>query len=111
MLKSKLALTAATIISAMSLSGNALAATNCAGTVQLALKWDTKCDGKLAYNLNDGSEKFFCTRDNTEAALVLTAQASGADLLVRLSDTNLTNCNQNTLQYTTPTYVIVTSAS
>ena len=48
MLKSKLALTAATIISAMSLSGNALAATNCAGTVKLALKWDTKCDGKLA---------------------------------------------------------------
>lgn len=113
MLKSKLALTAATLLSAMSLTGNALAATNCAGTVKFSLKWAEKCDGRLAYSLNDGTNpnRFFCTRDNTEAALVLTAQASGADLLIRLADSSLTSCNQNTQEYTTPVYVIVTSPS
>ncbi|GAA6138656.1 hypothetical protein NBRC116583_24030 [Arenicella sp. 4NH20-0111] len=109
MLKRKLVVSAATVMSALALSGNAFAAANCAGTVKFSLKWDIRCDGKLAYNLNDGSEKFFCARDNTEAALVLTAQASGADLLVRLADSSLSTCSQNTADYTTPTYVIVTS--
>jgi hypothetical protein len=109
MLKRKLALMAVTLISAASLSGNALALANCAGTVKFSLKWDTQCNGALAYSLNDGSSRFFCVRDNTEAALVLTAQASGADLIVRLADSNLTSCAQNSVEYTTPTYVIVTS--
>lgn len=111
MLKRKLALSAAAILSAMSISGNAFATTNCAGTVKFALKWDTFCDGNLAFSLNDGTNpnRFFCTRDNTEAALILTAQASGADILIRLADTSLTTCAQNTVEYTTPQYIIVTS--
>ncbi len=109
MLKRKLIVSLAAVVSALSLTGNAFAAANCAGTVKVALKWDTQCDGKLAYQLNDGTERFFCVRDNTEAALVLTAQASGADLIVRLADSSLTSCSQNTTHYTTPTYVVVTS--
>lgn len=94
-----------------SVASNAFAQANCAGTVKFVLRWDIRCDGNLAFNLNDGSEKFFCTRDNTDAAIVLTAQASGADLLVRLADSSLNVCSANTEQYTTPAYVIVTSAS
>ena len=88
---------------------NVYAAANCAGKVKLVLKFPTQCGGKLAFNMADGSEFFYCTQDNTEAALVLTAQASGAEMIIRLANSNLTLCSQNTTQYTTPRYMIVTS--
>lgn len=84
---------------------SAQAATNCAGKVKFILKWNAQCDGNIAYQLEDGSEKFLCTSDKVDAAMVLTAQASGATVIARLSDSSLTSCTQNAVQYTTPTYI------
>jgi hypothetical protein len=110
MKKSKLAVIFIALLSASLLSVSAQAATNCAGKVSLVLKWDAQCAGQVAFILADGSEKWFCTRDKTDTAIVLTAQASGADLLARLADSSLTACSQNPDHYTTPAYIIVTSA-
>lgn len=106
----KAALIATIALVLLSSISTAHAAANCSGTVKFALKFPTQCEGRLAFSLNDGAEKFFCTQDNTEVALVLTAQASGAEMLIRLADSSLTACTQNTVQYTTPRYMIVTSA-
>jgi hypothetical protein len=107
---SKLAVIVVALLSASLFSVSAQAAANCAGKVKFVLKWDDKCAGQVAYMLKDGTEKFFCTKDKTDTAIVLTAQASGADLLARLADSSLTACSQNPDHYTTPAYIIVTSA-
>lgn len=106
--KSKALIFLALVLGAFSISSNAHAAANCAGKVKFVMKWADKCGGNLSYTLVDGNEKFFCTADKTDAALVLTAQASGADVLVRLADGALSSCSQLTDHYTTPAYVIVT---
>ena len=107
---SKLGTIIITLLSASLFSVGAQAAANCAGKVKLVMKWNQKCGGQAAYLLGDGTEKWFCTSDKIDTAIVLTAQASGADLLVRLSNAALTSCSQNITHYTAPSYVIVTSA-
>jgi len=101
-------LIASSVLTLLSISAS-YAQTNCVGTVKFTLKFPTQCDGRMAFNLNDGAERFYCTSDNTEVAMLLTAQASGAEVLLRVADSSLTQCVQNTVEYTTPRYIIVTS--